>query len=395
MMIDVARARRDTPGCVETLHFDNAGASLMPTPVTATVLDHIKAEAASGGYAAAAEAEDRIEGVYESIGSLLNCSTEEVAIVENATRAWDMAFYGLSFQTGDRVLTSRSAYASNFIAYLQRARREGISIEALPADASGQISVDALKAAVDERVKLIAITHVPTNNGLVNPAAAVGEVARDHDIPYLLDACQSVGQLPLDVEALGCDMLSATSRKYLRGPRGVGFLYVREEMLSQIEPPFLDLHAAEWTAPGEFRVRADARRFENWESNIAAKLGMGTAIDYALSWGIDTIGHFVGAVAGLLRERLAEIPGVSVTDIGEQKCGIVTFTTPLDAAEVRDSLRADAINVAVSTRASTLLDMDDRGLSEVVRASVHYFNTEREIDHFCDALSALLRPGQQ
>jgi selenocysteine lyase/cysteine desulfurase len=393
MMIDVARARRDTPGCVETLHFDNAGASLMPSSVIDTVVGHIKAEAAVGGYAAAADAEDRIEGVYESIGTLINCSTEEVAIVESATRAWGMAFYGLAFQPGDRVLTSRSAYASNFIAYLQRARRDGITIEALPKDSSGQVSVDALEAAIDDRVKLIALTHVPTNNGLVNPAAAVGKVARNHDVPYLLDACQSAGQLPLDVEALGCDMLSATSRKYLRGPRGVGFLYVREGMLNQIEPPFLDLHAAEWTAPGEFRIRPDARRFENWESNVAAKLGMGTAIDYALSWGIDTIGHFVGTVAELLRERLADIPGITITDIGEHKCGIVTFTTPLDATEVRDSLRAVAINVEVSSRASTLLDMDDRGLSEVVRASVHYFNTEREVDHFCDALSALLRPG--
>jgi selenocysteine lyase/cysteine desulfurase len=365
----------------------------MPSPVIDTVVGHIKAEAAVGGYAAAADAEDRIEGVYESIGTLINCSTEEVAIVESATRAWDMAFYGLAFQPGDRVLTSRSAYASNFIAYLQRARRDGITIEALPKDSSGQVSVDALEAAIDDRVKLIALTHVPTNNGLVNPAAAVGKVARNHDVPYLLDACQSTGQLPLDVEALGCDMLSATSRKYLRGPRGVGFLYVREGMLNQIEPPFLDLHAAEWTAPGEFRIRPDARRFENWESNVAAKLGMGTAIDYALSWGIDTIGHFVGTVAELLRERLADIPGITITDIGEHKCGIVTFTTPLDATEVRDSLRAVAINVEVSSRASTLLDMDDRGLSEVVRASVHYFNTEREVDHFCDALSALLRPG--
>lgn len=393
MMIDVARARRDTPGCVETLHFDNAGASLMPSPVIDTVIGHIKAEAAVGGYAAAAEAEDRIEGVYESVGTLINCSTEEVAIVESATRAWDMAFYGLAFQPGDRVLTSRSAYASNFIAYLQRARRDGITVEALPTDSSGQVSVDALEAAIDERVKLIALTHVPTNNGLVNPAAAVGNVARDHDVPYLLDACQSAGQLPLDVEALGCDMLSATSRKYLRGPRGVGFLYVREGMLNQIEPPFLDLHAAEWTAPGDFRIRPDARRFENWESNVAAKLGMGTAIDYALSWGIDTIGHFVGTVAELLRERLADIPRITITDIGQYKCGIVTFTTPLDATEVRNSLRAEAINVEVSSRSSTLLDMDDRGLSEVVRASVHYFNTEREVDHFCDALSALLRPG--
>jgi selenocysteine lyase/cysteine desulfurase len=243
---------------------------------------------------------------------------------------------------------------------------------------------------IDERVKLIAITHVPTNGGLVNPAAAIGAVAREAGIPFLLDACQSAGQMPLDVQAIGCDMLSATGRKYLRGPRGTGFLYVRRGMIEKLEPPLLDLHAARWTARDRYTVRPDARRFENWEANQAAKLALGVAVDYALSLGLDAIRARVHALADELRARLAQIPGIIVRDIGAERCGIVTFTAAwMDAPSIKAALAAQGVNVTVSTVASTRLDMEARGLDHVVRASVHYYNSEEEVARFCGALSRL------
>jgi cysteine desulfurase/selenocysteine lyase len=388
--IDLARARRDTPGAAEFLHFNNAGAALMPTPVLEAQLRHLQQEAAMGGYEAADAADGRREAVYDSIARLINAERQEIALVENATVAWDLAFYSIPFRPGDRILTARAEYASNYIAFLQAARRTGAVVEAVPSDDSGTLDVGALERMIDGRVRLIAITHVPTNGGLVNPAAEVGRIARRHGIRYLLDACQSVGQMPIDVAAIGCDMLSATGRKYLRGPRGCGFLYVRRAAMERLEPPFLDLQAATWVAPDRYELRPDARRFENWENNVAAQLGLGAAVDYALGWGLAAIEARVVALAEDLRSRLAAIRGVTVTDIGRRRCGIVTFTVAdREADDIVAALHERKMNTVTSSPRSTLLDATARRLPTVVRASVHYYNSEDEVARFAGAVAEL------
>ena len=326
--IDVERARADTPGCRDVVHLNNAGAALPPRVVVDTVIEHLELEARIGGYAAGDAVADRTAAVYGSVAALLGSSTDEVALVENATRAWDMVFYALAatFAPGDRILTSRREYASNVIAFLQVARRTGARVEVVPDDDTGQLSVDALREMIDDRVRLIAISWIPTQGGLVNPAAEVGAVARECDVPYLLDACQAAGQLPIDVGALGCDFLSATGRKYLRAPRGTGLLYVRRPWIERLEPPFLDVHAARWTRDDAIEIRADARRFETWEHSVANQLGLGAAVDYALAIGIDAIDARVTMLGEALRARLGHLPGVTLRDLGTRRCGLVTFT---------------------------------------------------------------------
>lgn len=388
--LNVDRARHETPGCAQVAHFNNAGAALMPEPVINAVIDHIKREAMIGGYEAADAARATIERVYDAAATLLHCTREEIAVVENATRAWDMAFYAIPFQPGDRILTTMAEYASNYIALLQVAQATGATVEVVPNDDYGQLSIAALSDMMDERVRLVAVTHVPSNGGLVNPAAEIGKIVRAWNALYLLDACQSVGQMPVYVDEIGCDMLSVTGRKYLRGPRGTGLLYVRQACLEQLKPPLLDLHAAQWIARDRYSIRPDARRFETWETNVAAKLGLGVAINYALGWGLEAIQTRVTALATLLRLKLRTLSGVIVRDLGQVQCGIVSFTMAgSEPSEIQQALATQQINVTTSGIGSTRLDMEARGLKVVVRASLHYYNTEEEIEQLVSALSRI------
>lgn len=362
----------------------------MPVPVVEAMKQHIDLESEIGGYAAADRESDRLEAVYGSVARLLNAAPDEIALMENATVAWQMAFYALPFRAGDRILTAEAEYAANYVAFLQLAKRTGAIIDVVPSDAGGELDIQALERMIDERVKLIAITWVPTNGGLVNPAAAIGKIARARGIPYLLDACQAVGQMAVDVEAIGCDMLSATGRKFLRGPRGTGFLYVRREMLQRLEPPMIDHFAAPWVSRDEYRLRDDARRFETWENNYAARLGLGAAVDYALAIGLGPIEQRCRLLAGRLRYGIAAIRGITIRDLGRAPGAIVSFT--IDGREADAIVRSAAsagITIGVSHPSSTRIDAEVRALPPVVRASPHYYNTDAEIDRLIGHLASL------
>jgi cysteine desulfurase / selenocysteine lyase len=388
----VEQWRADTEGCAHVAHLNNAGASLPPRPVVDAHVDHLRLEARLGGYEAADMAASALASTYTEIGRLLNADPSEIALIENATRAWDMAFYSLRFEPGDQIVTGNAEYASNYIAFLHAKQRHGVEIVVCPDDATGQLDVSALEGLITPRTRLVAITHLPTNGGLINPAESVGEITSARGVMYLLDSCQAVGQIPVDVQRIKCDFLSATGRKFLRGPRGTGFLYARSATTANVHPAMVDLHAATWRSADHYDLVDGAKRFENWESPVAAKIALGVAARYANDIGLDVIESRNMMLAQRLRDGLGEVPGIAVHDSGSRQSAIVTLAHDrLTPTELKFALREQQINTSVAGRTGALLDFERRALPEMLRASVHYFNTESEIDRLVNTVRALTK----
>ena len=387
---DVARLRADTPGSLTRHHFNNAGSALPPQVVVDTMVDHLRREAEIGGYEAHAEAQDRLDATYADCGRLVGSGPEGIALTTSATDAWLRGFLSVRVEHGDRILVSQAEYASNVIAIMSAARRVGAVVEAVPDDATGVLDVDALSSMLDERVRVVAVTHAPSQNGLLNPAEAIGAALRAGapDAWYLLDACQSIGQVPLDVAAIGADFVSATGRKFLRGPRGTGFLW-SSARAQTLEPAIIDLDSATWTSLDDYVVVPGAHRFETWEKSYAALLGMGAAADYALELGLDVAQRRISWLADRIRVALAEIPGVVVRDRGQTRTGIVTFSVEgRVAADVVRDVKARGVNVSHSPREYAVRDFDAHGVTGLVRVSPHVYTDDTDLDALLEAVRA-------
>ncbi len=390
----LSRWRADTPGCERLVHLNNAGAALVTTAVRDAVAAHLALESEMGGYEAADARAKELHDAYDSIARLLGAKARNIAMQQNSTVAFAQAFAAFDFAPGDLILTSRADYASNQIMYLALARRQGVAFVRAPDAPEGGIDPQAVRELIaGRRPTLVALSWIPTNSGLVQPAEQVGEVCREADVPYIVDACQAVGQMPVDVGRLHCDYLAGTSRKFLRGPRGVGFLYVSDRAIAAGAYPLtVDMHGATWSDPDEFELRPDARRFESWELGFALVLGTGAAADYALEVGIETAQQRAWDLAKYARERLAAVDGVRVLDRGPALCAIATAEVEgRSGDELKLALRARRINTSAPLREDAVIDMDDKGTASALRVSPHYYNSADEIDTAVAALEELMR----
>jgi selenocysteine lyase/cysteine desulfurase len=392
MLMDIGALRAQTPGCASRIHLNNAGAALLAQPTLDAMTAHLLKEAEIGGYEAAAEAHDAIAATYEAIAELVGGRSEQIALFDNATHAWNAAFYSVPLRPGDQILTGHAEYGSNVLAYWQAAERTGAQVVVVPNDDSGQLDMAALERLAGARTRLIGISHVPTSGGLVQPAAEIGRIARGCGALYLLDATQSVGQFPVDVDAIGCDMLTGTGRKFLRGPRGTGFLWVRTAALDRLDSFVAEIGSATWDGHQGFTWADGARRFATWEHSYVNVLGLGAAVRLALDLGLDVIGQRTAALGARLRGQLAELPGVTVHDLGQNRCAIVTAKIDGLAAEpAAAALGRAGVNVSTTVPEHNPLDMQDRGVHPLLRFSPHYHNTDDEIDRATKVVADLAR----
>ena len=396
--MDLQRLRGETPGCEERIHLNNAGAALMPEPVIHAIREHITLESRIGAYEAADARREAAESAYEAVANLIGTRRANVAFTESATAAFAQALSSIPFQRDDVLLTTRNDYVSNQIQFLSLQARFGVRVLRAPDRPEGGVDVDAMASLIRQhRPRLVCVSHVPTNSGLVQDARGVGSICRQEGILYLVDACQSVGQMPVDVRELGCDFLAATSRKFLRGPRGSGFLFVSDRVLERgLEPLFIDMKGAEWIDADVYCAVDDAKRFEMWERAWALVFGTAAAARYATALGLDRIRDRIRALAERLRAALRTIDGVRVLDRGPELCGIVSvFTEGRNPRDVLTALRARRINANAQIRAYAVLDYDGKGVAASLRLSPHYYNTEDEIDRAVEAIREICGHNRQ
>ena len=392
--MNINKLRADTPGCEQRIHLNNAGAGLMPRPVLDAITNHLLLEADIGGYEAEAEAADAIEASRADLAQVLGAPADRVAFTEHATASFVAALSAVDFQSGDVIATTRADYVSNQIAYLSLSHRFGIEVIRVPDAPEGGVDLAAMEGVIHrKRPKLVAVTHVPSNSGLVQDVASVGAMCRTRDILYLVDGCQSVGQMPVDVNQIGCDFFSGTSRKYLRGPRGAGFLFVSDRVLDAgLEPLFLDMRGADWIADSIYQPAPDARRFETWEFAWALVLGTGAAARYATAIGLQTICDRARSLATALREKLPELDGVRVLDRGPELGATVTISANgWSSEDLALQLRQRGINTSSQTRIDAVMDYDTKRVDGALRISPHYYNSESELDLFTDTLREILQ----
>jgi selenocysteine lyase/cysteine desulfurase len=385
----VERWRTETPGCRNRTHLNNAGASLMPAPVHQAIVDHLELERDIGGYEAAAERSGEIERTYEFLGRLVGSKASNIAIVANATAGFIQSMSSFDFQRGDTLLTSRADYTSYQIHYLALSQRLGVRV--LHADdlPEGGVDPDSVRDILRrEKCRVVHVSWIPTHSGTIQDVATIGEACNEAGVTYIVDACQAIGQLPIDVEKIGCDYLSVTARKFLRGPRGIGFMFASDRALERGDHPlFVDMRGAKWVAPDKYEIDPSAKRFEDWEFPYALVLGLRAAAEYALEAGIERCGDRARSLASHLRQRLSQVPRIEVLDRGGDLCAIVTASIEgIDATRIVEHLSSLGINSAASLRWYGLLDFAARGVSSAVRLSPHYFNTIDEVDRAVDAL---------
>lgn len=390
--LDIAALRADTPGCGQVMHFNQAGAGLPPRQVIEAMSRRMALEAEHGPMECAASGEEIKARARDLAANLFGCASAEIAFVPSGAAAWGLPVAALpEFREGDRILVSQQEWGGNLATLRMKAARTGAVIEPMPVQDNGVTDLAALSDRIDDRVRLICLTWLPCNSGLIDDAEGIGRIARAARIPYIVDAAQALGQIPVDIGRIGCDMLAATARKHLRAPRGTALLYLRKDFLPQLSPAWVDTLSAPYL-DGRPQLRGDARRFESSEMSGVLMAGLAAALELTADLGVENIHARVCRMAALLRRRLQDIPGLTLLDRGAEMSGLVTFTlADLPAPTLRAGLADSGIAIGANGPAYTPLDMAARGLDQVARASVSYLTTEAELDALCAAVEAMTR----
>jgi selenocysteine lyase/cysteine desulfurase len=387
--MNIETIRSQTKGLDGKLFFNSAGSSLMQDQVIECMLNYLEEERMIGGYAAAAKHQESINGFYTQVANLIKAKEKNIAFATSATDAYNQALSSIPFQSKDVILTTNNDYISNQLAFIGLQKRYDVEIVRVnDLKKGGMDAEDCIEKIEKLKPKLVAITHIPTNSGLIQDVYSIAPACKASGAYYLIDTCQSIGQLNISVETLNCDFLTATGRKFMRGPRGTGFLYVSDRVLNEgLTPLFTEQCGAEWTEEFGYKIMDSALRFERWERNCGNMLGLAKATELINKIGIESIEKRNNELQLFAREALSKLPNIQCTDIGENLCNLITFTNADGSINrIVELFATNNVSFSISGINSALIDFTKRELTEVVRISPHYFNTEKEISTLIDIL---------
>ena len=392
--MNIELLRSETPGCRTKLHFNNAGCSLHPLPVVNAVRTYLEEESLTGGYEYAAIKAHELDEFYHSAARLFHCKPENIAFTTSSTDSYIKALSSIPFKAGDIILTSINDYVSNQIQFLSLQKRFGVQIIRAKNTESGEVDVNSVAELIKKHHPvLVAITHVPNNTGMIQPVEEIGDLCFEHDVIYIVDACQSSGQLNVDTTKIKCDFLTAATRKFMRGPRGGGILFVSDKMLMNAkEPMFIDMRGADWMEDNIYKPVADAKRFELTEMSYAIQMGASAAINYILNLGIDSIAERNAMLCSYARTKLSAIPTVRLLDLGKNLSAIISLTTEnYNVFDLKSELIRRNINVGAAAKKFALMDFNQKHVDAALRISPHYYNTLEEIDLLVESISEIVK----
>ncbi len=376
---------------MSVLHFNHSGAGL-PSPETVQVIvNHLRLEAERGPMEAGALASDASNMVYKTAAQLLGCSSQHVAFGTSHGQLYGNLIASIPLAPGDKVLVSRQEWIGNVLCLQRSANLNGASLSLMASDDTSAVDPVALGKSLSPDVRIVALTWIGAGSALINPAAAIGAAIRQAGSSafFIIDASQVIGQVPINVAELGCDALIACGRKFLRGPRGTALAYISPRLASEIVPRNID-SLSSTLRDGNVEVANSAQAFEFGEESVALKLGLGKAIEQALDLGVDHIRLALDQKAGALRQALAELPRVKLLDRGNNKGAAVTFAIDgLPCATAKQRLSEQGINIGMNGPGYTPYDMSMRGISELLRASVHLNTTDEDIALIVNAIRSI------
>lgn len=367
-------------------YLNNAGSSLMSHETINSVIDHLSLECRVGGYRAASMCELQIEDFYGLAAKLVGApSSTCIAFMDSASRAWNMALYGLPLCDGDEIVTLSSEFGTNLVSIFHFASKVGAKVTVLECDPSGFFDMSELRKCLERGARLIAISHVAAHASIVNPVEEIGKLVAQFEALYLVDGCQAAGQMDIDVVEIGCHAYTATGRKWLRGPRGTGFLYVKESSL--ISPLYVDLASADLAfgndgKPSGVTIGSDARRFELWERSIASMIGLKVALSQYLALDQNDVHARMRTASLDLRKCISANSNLKLIGNEASNSSIVGFYT-------LDPSREDALKRAfedAEIQISTMGDWDcpmhfpKNGAGSIFRLSPHYYTEHDTVD---------------